>query len=73
MASVGAWAGCATAAAFASPSLVVPIVGEIPTGGACVVGGIIGGIGIGFAGRKLGEAGGDAVYDFVTKFEWTSG
>jgi hypothetical protein len=70
----GAWAGCATAAAFASPRLLVPIVGEISTGTACFIGGIIGGIGVGFLGRGAGEAVGEASYNLyikMTGFSWS--
>lgn len=43
----GAWAGCAGLSMLASPSLVVPVVGEITTGGACLIGGIAGAAGAG--------------------------
>jgi hypothetical protein len=69
----GAWAGCAGFAAIASPSLVLPLVGEVSTGGACLIGGILGGIGIGFVGRKAGEAAGEAAYHLyneVSEFTW---
>jgi len=71
----GMWAGCAGAAALASPSLVVPIVGEVSTGGACLVGGILGGIGVGWLGRKAGEAAGEGLYEIYTEvsdFRWVS-
>lgn len=67
---VGAWAGCAGAASLASPSLVVPIYGEITTGGACFVGGIIGGLGLGALGAWGGEKAGGAIYDYVTRLTW---
>lgn len=67
---LGAWAGCATFAAFASPTLLVPIVGEVTTGGACLVGSLIGGVGGGMAGRWAGEKVGAATYDWVTEWEW---
>jgi hypothetical protein len=41
----GAWAGCALGATIASPSLVMPVIGEVTTSGACMAGGIVGGIG----------------------------
>jgi hypothetical protein len=66
----GAWAGCATASFFLSPSLAVPVVGEITEGTACLVGGIMGGLGVGWLGRKGGEALGEKGYDFVTEFHW---
>jgi hypothetical protein len=72
--TAGMWAGCGTAAAFASPSLVVPIFGEISEGAACLVGGLIGGFGFGALGQKLGEQAGENVYHIVndaTPFTWT--
>jgi predicted aconitase with swiveling domain len=69
----GAWAGCLAGAALLSPSLVLPIVGEIGTGGGCLIGGIVGAFGFGAAGAAVGERAGTATYDFVTRFEWTRG
>lgn len=66
----GMWAGCAGLSALASPSLVIPIVGEVTTGGACVIGGIAGGAGAGWLGYLLGSWAGEATYDFVTDFQW---
>jgi hypothetical protein len=66
----GAWAGCATLATLGSPSLVVPIVGEVTEGGLCLVGGIVGGLGGGWLSREAGKKAGEAVYDFVTTFRW---
>jgi hypothetical protein len=66
----GAWAGCATLATLGSPSLVVPIVGEVTEGGLCVVGGILGGFGVGWLSREAGKKAGETVYDFVTTFQW---
>lgn len=66
----GAWAGCVTLAALGSPSLVVPLVGEVTEGGLCAVGAILGGLGVGWLGREAGKAAGEAVYDFVTTFRW---
>lgn len=63
----GMWAGCAGLSALASPSLVIPIVGEVT---ACVIGGIAGGAGAGWLGYLLGSWAGDATYDFVTDFQW---
>lgn len=68
----GTWAGCAALAAIASPSLVLPIVGEVTTGGACLVGGIAGGFGAGWIGAILGQWAGEAAYDFSTNLAWTS-
>jgi hypothetical protein len=56
--------------AIASPSLVIPLVGEIGTGGACLVGGILGGLGGGAAGAWLGDRAGMAAYDYATRMEW---
>lgn len=67
----GAWAGCVTGAALLSPTLVLPIAGEIGTGGGCLIGGIVGAFGFGAAGAVAGEHAGAATYDFVTRFEWT--
>ena len=64
-------AGCAGAALIASPSLVLPVVGEIGTGGACVIGGIVGGLGGGALGAWMGDEAGAAAYDFVTSLEWS--
>jgi hypothetical protein len=68
----GMWAGCAGLAALVSPSLLIPIVGKVTTGGACVVGGIAGGAGAGWLGYVLGQWAGEASYDFVTQFLWIS-
>ncbi len=69
----GAWAGCIAGAAILSPSLVLPIVGEIGVGGGCLIGGIVGAFGFGAAGAAVGERAGTATYDFVTRFEWKRG
>jgi hypothetical protein len=45
-------------------------VGEVTTGGACVIGGIAGGAGAGWLGYLLGSWAGEATYDFVTDFQW---
>ncbi len=68
----GAWAGCASAALLASPSLTVPVVGEVTEAGACLVGGIVGGFGLGAVGSLGGERAGQAVYDMVTQIRWTT-
>jgi hypothetical protein len=67
----GAWAGCGTAALLVSPSLAIPIVGEGAEGGACLIGGIIGGFGLGALGGWGGQAAGEAIYDYVTQLRWT--
>ncbi|MCC7150391.1 MAG: hypothetical protein IT501_00185 [Rubrivivax sp.] len=69
--AAGAWAGCATGAMLLSPTLVLPIIGELGTGGGCLIGGIIGAFGVGAAGAMAGEHAGTAAYDFVTQLEWT--
>jgi hypothetical protein len=66
----GAWAGCVALAALGSPSLLLPVVGEVTEGSLCAVGGILGAIGVGWVGREAGKATGAAVYDFVTTFRW---
>lgn len=66
----GAWAGCATLAALGSPSLLIPVVGEVTEGGLCLVGGILGGLGVGWLGREAGKKVGETAYDFVTTFRW---
>lgn len=66
----GAWAGCVTLAALGSPSLVLPVVGEVAEGTLCAVGGILGGLGVGWLGREAGKAAGETVFDFVTSFRW---
>jgi len=68
----GAWAGCAALSAIWSPSLVVPLWGEVTVGGACLVGGIAGGFGGGWVGGYLGENAGGLAYDFVSSVEWVS-
>jgi len=66
----GMWAGCVSGAALASPSLVIPVVGEITTGGACLIGGLVGGLSLGYVGHRLGGAIGSAVYTTVSEFTW---
>ncbi|WP_295449675.1 hypothetical protein [uncultured Thiodictyon sp.] len=66
----GAWAGCVTLAALGSPSLALPVVGEVTKGTLCAVGGILGALGVGWVGREVGKAAGEAAYDFVTMFRW---
>jgi hypothetical protein len=68
----GAWAGCAGAVALMSPSLLVPVVGEGVEATACLVGGIIGGIGAGYVGNDLGGQAGENIYDlFTTQLVWS--
>ncbi|HZF78754.1 MAG TPA: hypothetical protein VEZ89_03090, partial [Rubrivivax sp.] len=69
----GMWAGCASAAALASPSLLIPVVGEVTTGGACFLGGMVAGLGLGWLGRKAGEQVGEGVYAIsteISEFTW---
>jgi hypothetical protein len=66
----GMWLGCVGGASLASGTLVIPYVGEGATGGACLVGGILGGFGIGFGAQKVGEKVGEGAYDFVTHLKW---
>ncbi|WP_237476809.1 hypothetical protein [Lichenibacterium dinghuense] len=66
----GAWAGYASAALLASPSLTIPIVGEVTEGGACLVGGLLGGFGFGLLGGWGGQKAGEEVYDLVTRIRW---
>lgn len=66
----GAWAGCLAGAALLSPTLVLPIVGEIGTGGGCLIGGVAGALGFGAAGAVVGENASTAAYDFITNFKW---
>jgi hypothetical protein len=66
----GAWAGCASLSVLASPSLSIPIWGEVSTGGACLIGGILGGFGIGALGAWGGEKAGQAAYDYATHVTW---
>jgi hypothetical protein len=47
-----------------------PLLGEEATGGACVIGGLLGGIGIGFGAQKVGESAGGGAYDFIAKLSW---
>lgn len=68
--TTGMWAGCATLAALASPSLVIPIVGEITEATACFVGGVLGGMGLGSLGRWVGEGVATTTYDSATAWEW---
>ncbi len=68
----GMWAGCAGLSMLVSPSLVLPLVGEVTPGGACVIGGIAGGFGAGWVGGMLGQWGGESVHDFVTTIQWKS-
>lgn len=72
----GMWAGCASASLLVSPSLGLPLVGGVTTGGACLVGGMLGGLGIGWLGRQAGEWAGDEVYEMsnhLSEFGWSGG
>ncbi|HUZ62564.1 MAG TPA: hypothetical protein VMU82_02515 [Acetobacteraceae bacterium] len=54
----GAWAGATTFAALGSPTLVIPVVGEVTEGGAVLVGGIAGFLFGGWFGWEAGQAAG---------------
>ena len=57
-------------AALGSPTLMLPVVGEVTEGTLCTVGGVLGGLGVGLVGREAGKAAGVTAYDFVTTFRW---
>jgi hypothetical protein len=67
----GMWAGCASAAALVSPSLILPVIGEVTVGGACFVGGFIGGLGLGYIGHQVGSSIGTRLYTAVSEFRWS--
>lgn len=69
----GMWAGCFGLSIAVSPSLVLPVVGEVTTGGACLVGGLVGGLGLGWAGHQLGRQAGENIYNFATQMQWIRG
>ncbi|MDZ5648159.1 hypothetical protein [Nitrospirillum sp. BR 11828] len=58
----GAWAGATTFAALGSPSLAIPLVGEITEGGAVVIGGFVGFFFGGLLGWSAGHAGGTMLW-----------
>jgi hypothetical protein len=64
-------AGCFAFSLAVSPSLVLPVVGEVTTGGACLVGGLVGGLGLGWAGHQLGRQAGENIYHFATQMQWS--
>lgn len=66
----GAWAGCASFAALAAPSLVVPVVGEISTGTACAIGGIVGGLSVGALVRAGAQHIAERSYWQLVSWEW---
>jgi hypothetical protein len=66
----GAWAGCASFAALASPSMIIPFVGPVTTGGACLVGAVLVGGGVGYVGARVGDRAGVAAYNFLTTINW---
>lgn len=66
----GSWAGCATFAALAAPTLVIPVVGEISTGTACLVGGIVGGLSVGAVARAGGEYAAEWGYWKMVSWDW---
>lgn len=69
----GMWAGCASAAWLASPTLVLPVIGPVTTGTACVVGAMFGGLGASWLGREAGQWVGGEAHDWVQQiddFHW---
>lgn len=46
------------------------VVGDVTERTLCVIGGIFGGLGVGWLGREAGKTAGEATYDFVTTFRW---
>lgn len=63
----GGWAGCISAVAIFSPSLTLPIVGEVTEGTVCVGGWLLGGAGGAWVGKSIGETAGQTSYDFFWK------
>jgi hypothetical protein len=68
----GAWVGCTTLASFASPSLIIPIWGEVTEAGACAVGGIVGMLAGGALVGSASSQAGETAYEIgKTYFKWT--
>ena len=62
--------------ALASPALLIPFAGELTEGGACVIGGILGGLGFGWLGNSAGRSTGEGLYKIlneVSEFSWSNG
>ena len=68
----GGLAGAAWAGTWASPTLVVPVVGEITEGGAILIGGIAGALFFGWVGNKAGQAAGRALWRLLP-IDWKTG
>jgi hypothetical protein len=66
----GAVAGAAWAGTWASPSLIIPIVGEFTTGGAIILGGIVGGLLASWAGHEAGTALANEIWEHLP-VSWT--
>lgn len=62
----GAAAGAAWAGTWATPTLVIPVVGEITEGAAILLGGIIGGVYMGWLARGAGESAGAQIWNLVS-------
>ncbi len=67
----GAWAGTAAFTLAGSPTLMIPVVGEITEAGAAVAGGVIGFFFGGASGWKLGQTGGGLVWQ-LPPISWKS-
>ena len=65
----GGLAGAAWAGTWASPTLVVPVIGEFTEGGAILIGGIAGALFTGWIGNKLGKAAGRLLWRLLP-IEW---
>lgn len=65
----GAVAGAAWAGTWASPTLVVPVIGEITEGGAVILGGIAGGLLGSWVGDEAGKVAGHEIW-WLTRFDW---
>jgi hypothetical protein len=58
----GAWAGATAFTIAGSPTLVIPIVGEVTEGGCAIIGGVIGFFAFGWLGQKTGERAGSNMW-----------
>jgi len=67
----GAWAGTAAFALAGSPTLMIPVVGEITEAGAAVAGGVIGFFFGGALGWKIGQTGGGLMWQ-LSPVSWRS-
>jgi hypothetical protein len=57
------------AGTWASPTLLVPVIGEITEGGAVIGGGIVGGLLGGWVGGKAGKSAGHELWRLI-RFDW---